>query len=1108
MEKEKSAIIDHSFDDQITIFFNLLLGENPPEAIVNICVKIEDKGLKTSSFRSVDRTAIIDAVKRLREEGNVYFETCLQREPPLLGERGKVVEKTIMLGCWMDIDVAGPNHAKDTYPSTKQEALSFIMDFTPTLVIETGGGYHSYWLFHYPLLFGDEVEREKAAKLAESIQRLIIKEGTKRGWHLDYTGDLARLMRVPGTYNYKNKGKLKVQMVHFDNEHKYNPEEFSAICETEENSEVLPTIQQARKAVDAYPSSSAEGIIEHCSFIKHCIEDAETLTEPEWFKFISVISHCTDGSALCHQYSSSYPGYTYAETQKKIENALKKGPITCEKIQIDSNAAAYCSRCPFHGHSKSPILLGGNSESTLLMLKGVKIIVGAFTDPGLPFEKESLITLVMLKRRQPETYARIRSALAKMNISVTALATATENCIYEGDGKLNGIEFTPYMLNNNCMFLVKQTQFGKKLILISNFAAFISQQIFKNNGQETVILYKIKSVLSDGTHLPEVEVSADEFKNMAWVASNYGARAIISAGQSSAEHLRVAIQTLSSDIKNRSVFAHTGWRKIGDEWLYLTSCGALGASGLLTDVGVELDDKLALYFLPGLPKEVSIQDAVCTSLKFLDLAPDTITYSLFSSIYSAPLGEVEPIDFADFLHGFTGTLKSELAGIVQSHYGAGFRGKNLPAAWSSTGNYLEKLAFLAKDAILVIDDFIPTGSPSEVASMHSKADRVLRASGNLSGRGRMATDTSLRKTYPPRCLSLCTGEDIPKGQSLRARLNLLEIKPGDVDLKLLTDLQRHASNGVLAGALSAYIQWLAPKIDELKVTFPKGKIELRDLASREVKSHLRSPEIIAYKMLGMDTFLKFAVEVKAISESQAADIRQKAWNTFCEADAIQAELQTTEDPVVRFLDLLRTALVMGLANVEEFAGGSPAKNPESWGWEAIITNSGEIKTTAYRAKGRKIGWVSGTNLYLDPDASYLTVQEIASKSGNPLPISPIVLRKRMDERGLIQQKAKGSLIKTLTIQGTKYKVLHILTTDVGNADPAPTGTPIVESTAAIGVAPEAPEITVGELSGEEDENVPDAPNFFFDPTSPDDFKEQARKAAIEQAEQAKYPYDF
>jgi hypothetical protein len=34
---------------------------------------------------------------------------------------------------------------------------------------------------------------------------------------------------------------------------------------------------------------------------------------------------------------------------------------------------------------------------------------------------------------------------------------------------------------------------------------------------------------------------------------------------------------------------------------------------------------------------------------------------------------------------------------------------HLPGAWASTGNSLEALAFHAKDALIVIDDFAPQG---------------------------------------------------------------------------------------------------------------------------------------------------------------------------------------------------------------------------------------------------------------------------------------------------------------------------------------------------------------------------------------------------------------
>src|SRR6185436_13476176 len=111
-----------------------------------------------------------------------------------------------------------------------------------------------------------------------------------------------------------------------------------------------------------------------------------------------------------------------------------------------------------------------------------------------------------------------------------------------------------------------------------------------------------------------------------------------------------------------------------------------------------------------------------------------------------------------------------LAALAQQHYGAGMDSRHLPASWSSTGNSLEGLAFAAADALLVVDDFAPGGTTADVARMHREADRLLRAQGNRSGRMRMRADATLRPPKPPRGIILSTGEDVPRGQSLRARL--------------------------------------------------------------------------------------------------------------------------------------------------------------------------------------------------------------------------------------------------------------------------------------------------------------------------------------------------
>jgi hypothetical protein len=101
--------------------------------------------------------------------------------------------------------------------------------------------------------------------------------------------------------------------------------------------------------------------------------------------------------------------------------------------------------------------------------------------------------------------------------------------------------------------------------------------------------------------------------------------------------------------------------------------------------------------------------------------------------------------------------------------------RHLPGSWTSTDNSLEGLLFYGKDALIVVDDFAPRGGPHEVERLHHRADRVLRAQGNNASRDRMRVDGSLRPGKPPRGLVLSTGEDIPKGQSLRARTLVIEI---------------------------------------------------------------------------------------------------------------------------------------------------------------------------------------------------------------------------------------------------------------------------------------------------------------------------------------------
>src|SRR5262249_27005058 len=74
-------------------------------------------------------------------------------------------------------------------------------------------------------------------------------------------------------------------------------------------------------------------------------------------------------------------------------------------------------------------------------------------------------------------------------------------------------------------------------------------------------------------------------------------------------------------------------------------------------------------------------------------------------------------------------------------------------------------------------------------------------------------------------------------------------------------------------------------------------------------------------------------------------------------------------------------------------------------------------------KGRRIGWLSGNHLYLQPEAAYNAVQKIAQSSGAPLAISPRTLGKRLDERSLLLEHDPDGYTVKRVIEGRKARVL-------------------------------------------------------------------------------------
>ena len=108
-------------------------------------------------------------------------------------------------GLWLDIDVRGEGHKKNNLPPTLEDARKLIAEMgpPPSVIVNSGHGVHAWWLFKEPWIFDSDEERQQAATLCMAWSRTLKHRAKQRGWDADVTGDLARVMRIPGLWNRK-----------------------------------------------------------------------------------------------------------------------------------------------------------------------------------------------------------------------------------------------------------------------------------------------------------------------------------------------------------------------------------------------------------------------------------------------------------------------------------------------------------------------------------------------------------------------------------------------------------------------------------------------------------------------------------------------------------------------------------------------------------------------------------------------------------------------------------------------------------------------------------------------------------------------------------------
>jgi hypothetical protein len=139
---------------------------------------------------------------------DIYFGVC----PRSIKEGNKKAVKFVFC-LWADLD--GKDFARG-----KDEALKRVREFhfIPSIIVDSGHGYHCYWLLKEGVLIETQQDVERVEASLKALACALNADVS--------CAELARVLRLPGTFNYKEVPVCSISIVELDQCRQYNLSDF------------------------------------------------------------------------------------------------------------------------------------------------------------------------------------------------------------------------------------------------------------------------------------------------------------------------------------------------------------------------------------------------------------------------------------------------------------------------------------------------------------------------------------------------------------------------------------------------------------------------------------------------------------------------------------------------------------------------------------------------------------------------------------------------------------------------------------------------------------------------------------------------------------------
>jgi len=196
---------------ELVNFFNQLYGKIPTGHFAYLWTKLQGTFSFSIADESQREAMAIKAVELSNSGIDIWHAVNPVYVEPTSSKRGDENSVSYQTAIIVDIDIRSAAHKGDPsfFAADFDEAKSFL-PFTPSIIIHSGYGLHAYYIFDTPIKITNENREE--IKRRNNLLLEVIRQRAN-GKKIDGVGDLPRVLRTPGTFNYK-LGKDNAPLCH------------------------------------------------------------------------------------------------------------------------------------------------------------------------------------------------------------------------------------------------------------------------------------------------------------------------------------------------------------------------------------------------------------------------------------------------------------------------------------------------------------------------------------------------------------------------------------------------------------------------------------------------------------------------------------------------------------------------------------------------------------------------------------------------------------------------------------------------------------------------------------------------------------------------------